>query len=150
MICKRLNCGECLTHLTLTNNVRVIHRYLTNMDRSVPLDPLITITFSSFSRFIVKDHNDVMEITQLVDYTNNMFAQQVLLSFATMAAARQYNTIRWSNEVHPFYFPISLCDWITVEIVSMFFMAVLVDRTKNPFEIIPSFRRFENNRRSSI
>ena len=52
MACKEVNCAECLTRLALTNNVRGVQRYLTNVDRSVPVEPLISILLSAFTRFI--------------------------------------------------------------------------------------------------
>ena len=76
MICKRVNCAECLTRLALSTNVRGVQRYLNNMASSVAMETLITIHFSAFPRFIVKGHNDFQEITQVVYYIITKSAQK--------------------------------------------------------------------------
>ena len=136
MACKVVNWAECLTRLALKNNVRGVQRYVNNMDRRVPMELVITIPFSVFPRFNVKGHNMHQEITQVVDYIMSKSAHNEQLSFVITAAARKDASTTWAYEVHPFYWPIFLCDWIDVEIVTMVLMAGLVDPTKNQFEII--------------
>ena len=136
MPCNRVNCAECLTPLALMNNLRGVQRYLNNMDRSVPMEALITIPFSAFPRFIVKGHNDFKEISKVGDYILTKSAHQEHLSFATLCAARQDNTIQWAYEAHHFYWAILHCDWINVEIVTTILKAGIVDPTQNQLEII--------------
>ena len=68
-------------------------------------------------------------------------ANQEHLSFATLAAAGEDNTILSAYEVHPFYWAILHYDWVNVEIVTMILKAGLVDPTHNQFEIICRYQQ---------
>ena len=114
MTCKRVNCAECLTRLVVNNNVQSVEQYLTNLDRSLPMDMYITILFASLQRPLIEHHNQYKEGMEMAEYILKKPGDHEHLSFeALIAGDNEYR----SYAVYPFYAVIVRCEWLSGEIV---------------------------------
>ena len=68
MPCNRVNCAECLTRLALKNDLPGVQRFLCNMDRTGPMEILITSPFSALPRPIINYLNVPKETTDIGEY----------------------------------------------------------------------------------
>ena len=99
MACKRVNCAECLTRLVVKNNVQGVEQYLTNLDRSQPMDMYITIPFASLQRPLIERKNLYKEGPEVAEYILKKPGHHEHLSFeALIGGENEY----WSYAVYPF------------------------------------------------
>ena len=140
MPCHRVICAECLTRLALNNNLRGVQRFLSKMDRPVPMEIFITIQISALTRPIIDYLNVPTETTDIGEHILKVASLHEDLSFAVLVASREYPWQRWIYAVHPFYSVILHCNWVSGQMIRMILKSGVID----PFETqIRGIRRYQ-------
>ena len=133
MACKRVNCAECLTRLVVKNNVQGVEQYLTNLDRSLPMDMYITIPFASLQRALIEHENLYQEGPDVAEYILMKPRDQEHLSFQALIGGENEF---WSYAVYPFYAVMVRCAWVKNEIVRMVLKSGIIDPLEKHINIV--------------